>query len=461
MSQLAIRRYPDILKRMQIRTVTRSDLSDLTDTSSVNEVLTAAAHEDADQWRAIAKTRKVLDINNARGPDLDDLIKTYNEAILERRGPTYATGQVVLSRAVAGAAIGGAAGVEVKVPASTGQGSLSYYTTTDWSIGAGVLSSAPVPIQAAEKGSKYNVGPGAISAFGSQPSGVDSVTNTGALAPGRDQEQDDELRRRVVLYKKSLARGTPSSLLYAALGVEDTVSGKIVVYAAVVEDPWNPGYVILYIDDGAGTAESTTAIPADTMLAVAAGGEKDLYTTYKPIKEENPFHFFVGGVLKTRNVDYTLDSASGHWKVTQASYPTGLPMGTSVIGDYSYFTGLIAAVQKVVDGDPADRTNFPGYRAAGTVVRVMAPSVSWTSVEGVLVMKNGFDVATAITSVKNSIVNYINSLGIGEDVIVNEIRALAMEVPGVYDIQLTIPADNLIVLDTQIARTSLAALNIT
>jgi uncharacterized phage protein gp47/JayE len=444
--QVSFKNKQQILDRMQKLTVARSDLSDITDTSSVNAVLNAAAHSDAEQYHALRKIRDIQDIEKARGPDLDEYVKRFNEPELERDLEEYATGAVVFSRTGTTGTISISVGTEVKVPGT----SLSFYTTELGTISAGSHDSAAVPVKAGNPGASYNVFPNTVTTFGSAPSGVDSVTNPSAFTNGLDRETDDSLRKRVRLWKKSLSRGTLNSLLYAAL--RTATATQRVVYAAVLEDPFNPGYVELYVDDGSGTAESTTHVVADVLIDPTVGGEIDLYTTYKPIKDEAASAFRVGGVTKTRGVDYTFDPASGLFKVTQASYPSGLPPATDVAGDYYRYTGLIEEVQKVIDGDPTDRVNYPGWRSAGVLVRAMAPQIISQSVAAVLTMKRGFDRATAILAAKAAVSAYINSLGIGEDVIFDELIRVIKNIAGVYDLSISLPTENQIVLDTQLAR---------
>jgi len=50
---------------------------------------------------------------------------------------------------------------------------------------------------------------------------------------------------------------------------------------------------------------------------------------------------------------------------------------------------------------------------------------------------------------------------VGEDVIINELRARAMAVPGVYDVTFTEPTDNRPILDHQLARLSTTDITIT
>jgi uncharacterized phage protein gp47/JayE len=66
-----------------------------------------------------------------------------------------------------------------------------------------------------------------------------------------------------------------------------------------------------------------------------------------------------------------------------------------------------------------------------------------------------------IEAVKAAISSYINGLEISGDVILNEIRERAMSVEGMYDLEVTAPTGNQIILDTQLARIISSNLTIT
>ena len=56
-------------------------------------------------------------------------------------------------------------------------------------------------------------------------------------------------------------------------------------------------------------------------------------------------------------------------------------------------------------------------------------------------------------AVRQAVKDYINTLNISGDVIRNQIIKAITLVPGVLDVELLSPADNVIILDDQLART--------
>lgn len=101
------------------------------------------------------------------------------------------------------------------------------------------------------------------------------------------------------------------------------------------------------------------------------------------------------------------------------------------VDGYRYYTGLLATVQKTVDGYDPDPINYPGYKAAGTQIETVPPLIKSVSVNVIVKTKGGINISTVSDSIKSSVLNYIKSLGVGEDIIVSEITAAVMSVEGV------------------------------
>jgi uncharacterized phage protein gp47/JayE len=452
MGQFQPRTREQILERMISRVVARSDLTDLNDGSDVKQVLAAAAREDDDTYFQMLQLLDLFDIKKAVGNDLDERAKEFNPALVSRNPAQKAVGEVVFNRAGTVGTVTIPIGTQVTVPAVGSQAQIVFVTTEEGTIADTFQASNLVDIVAEDAGTVGNVGPTTIIGFVAKPSGVDTVSNPSALTNGRTLESDDEFRRRLVDQIKGLASAHPFGLQSAALTAVDTVSGKRVVFAHVVEDALLPGTAIVYIDDGAGTAESTTTVVTQTVLASAIGGETVLFLTNKPVKTTALFKLYVNAIEKTQGVHYSLNPASGQINFLPAFYPTGLTAADAVTADYTYYTGLIALTQKIIDGDPADRANFPGKRSAGILVRVLVPTIIQQIVTADITVLQGFSQVDVAIQVRAAISTYINGLGISDDVILNELKERAMAVAGMYDVSFTAPTGNQIILDTQLAR---------
>ena len=450
-----------ILQRMVNHAVARSELTDLTSTSQLLNPLAAMARGLEKAEQGMEDVLDDRDLDKVIGDDLDEYAKVVLPEVIERRQGVTATGQVTFSRAGSVGTLNIAVGAQVKVPASEGGEDLVYTTTSLGTIAGGATTSNLVNITAAKKGAEYNVNPGQISGFVSRPPGVISVTNPAALTNGSTKETDDSFRKRIREHTLGLARCHNGGIESAALDVTDSVSGKTCLFAKSVEDPYNPAFVTLYIDDGSGTAESTATVSNENSrlpaLGVAVGGEVDIYSVHKPIREENAFVLKINS-LTISSALYTVDYPAGHVKLASASYPTGLTAADTVTLSYTYYDQLIGEVQKVIDGDTTDRVNYPGYRAGGISVTVKAPQILALSCLANITVVDGYDQTVTIAAVRGVISAYINGLTVGEAVIRNEMIERIMAVPGVYDVNMTAPSGNITVGSYQLARISSASI---
>jgi len=445
-----------ILQRMVNHVVSRSSLTDLTKTSQLFRPLVAMARGIEKIQHAMEDLLEETDLDKATGVELDERAKRLNPNLLARITKVKATSTVVFSRAGTVGAISIVTGSQVKVPAGTvdNEKDLIFVTTAGGTIANGFQDSAAVAVVAAEPGAEYNVDPGTINGFVTKPPGVDTVQNASAVTSGRDLETDDDFRERIRGYKKSLTRATVSAIEGILINVTEATSGKTVMSASVVEDLFNPGNVIAYIDDGAGTAIGTpTAVVDQSVIASAVGGEMDIYLPNSPMVDTAAVALKINTVLVASS-KYDLNYAGGHFKLKIADYPTGLTTADAVTCSYTYHDTFITEAQKVVDGDPADRANYPGYRAAGVLVAVKAPQILLQTVTANITFMSNFNPTTVKTSAVAAINRYLDSLRMGEDVIRHEVVQRIMAVPGVFDVQLSSPSGNVIVSDNQLARSS-------
>jgi uncharacterized phage protein gp47/JayE len=186
--------------------------------------------------------------------------------------------------------------------------------------------------------------------------------------------------------------------------------------------------------------------PANT----AVGGEVTLWLNHPSIQDMDPLSIVSStrGIL-VRNTDWIINPASG-----QVDFSPALSAGEKIVADYTYYVGLLAFAQKVIDGDPNDRINYPGYRAAGVYVRAASPQVLLQNVSVVVTVEDGYDQPSVKTLVRDAIKAYVNTLGIGADLVVSELVRRGKSVAGVYDLVVTTPAVNVVMLDDQLARTT-------
>jgi uncharacterized phage protein gp47/JayE len=449
MPQIQLRRYEQILERAIGRLVARTDLSDVSDVGIVKNILAAMAREQDEAYWQMTRLRDLFDLRTAAGEDLDERAAEIAPNTLSRLPASRAIGEVVFGRATTTGTVTIQAGTEVK----TADGTV-FTTSQQVTIASGSASSAATPIVAASVGEDGNVPADTIVKFASKIPGVDTVTNPVGTSSGADEETDDSFRERIRNYIASLSRCTVDGLEFIALGVVDPTTGKAVKFASVFEDPLDPSNVTLYIDDGAGTAADLgTAVVGEVVIASALGGEEflDLIQTPVALSAGLTVTSSFRGTL-TVGTEYYVNPANG-----RLFFVPALTAGEQITASYTPYVNLIAEVQKVIDGDPADRANFPGFRAAGVHVRVLSPTVVPVDVQGFLFVDRVAK-ADAIANAQQAVLDYVNSLGISGDVIRNEVIDRIMGVDGVVDVQLDLPAANINILDDQIPRISAASL---
>jgi uncharacterized phage protein gp47/JayE len=119
---------------------------------------------------------------------------------------------------------------------------------------------------------------------------------------------------------------------------------------------------------------------------------------------------------------------------------------------YRYFTGLAQLVQWTIDGKEDDRETYEGYRAAGVQVEVIEPVKKPQFVSLTMTTQEGVALGSVTEPVKSAVSNYINTLGVGDDVIVSEIVVAVKAVTGVADVVVEVPTENEPIADNELAR---------
>lgn len=112
---------------------------------------------------------------------------------------------------------------------------------------------------------------------------------------------------------------------------------------------------------------------------------------------------------------------------------------TTGIDGYLYYTGLLRRVQRIVDGYEPDAENFPGRRAVGGAIETLPPLVRRIVVTVNITTDEGVNLGDISNNIKSVVINYIQTLGVGEDVILSEIIAAIMGIKGVGAVTFTNP----------------------
>lgn len=239
-------------------------------------------------------------------------------------------------------------------------------------------------------------------------------------------------------------------VLGALLPVDTLNKGTFTVTEVVSE------YVLKYTNPTVVTLLSTAlGVGSDYMYLLDQG-----YSTYRKVvmvmpKPEDPTNRTL--VTVSPGYDMGLFTESNGARLFTPNRLGFSSQPVPGMNGYSYWTGLKRRAQYVLDGYSPDPTTFPGVRAAGTVIEVREPQIQLVSLSLKVKTKEGVALSSISDSMKNSIVGYVNSLGLGDDVVMSEIVSLVQQIPGVDAVNILIPVpgtERVAVADRALAKTN-------
>lgn len=155
------------------------------------------------------------------------------------------------------------------------------------------------------------------------------------------------------------------------------------------------------------------------------------------------------------------EGSDGYIQITGGSANAAFLFATSLyrgLAGYQYWTGLIDLVHKVIYGDDTDLVSFPGIGASGVIFRFLAPTLKNIPVELNVTLREGVTIAALENEIRSAVTGYVNNLGVGEDVVIEEIRAAVIAIAGVIDVAITDPAANIAIADNELARVADSAI---
>lgn len=290
---------------------------------------------------------------------------------------------------------------------------------------------------------------------------------------------EDMTNDEVILYIDDGTGFTPDTVELARSTLSATygigVSSITVVDAsefpaegAVVLSPENPAQIELVHYSAVNYTTNVLTLTANTLRAHDLGdeavlvdeisgesgaeaGQNFFHTSHFPLVRASERLWIdtgTGLVLKVSGElgDYLLQRGTGQIEVLGA----GLPGGSIVVVGYTYYTGLVATVQTIIDGDANDPVTYPGVRAAGVIVVVETPTIRRITVRISISAQPGFVEADLIPQVREAVETYISGLGLGADVIIAEIIERSMGVTGVYNVSVITPVADVVILENEL-----------
>jgi len=147
-------------------------------------------------------------------------------------------------------------------------------------------------------------------------------------------------------------------------------------------------------------------------------------------------------------LDVTLDGVSLPSKMNvsagtalSAEGKLGFATGVSVgVDGYKRSAGLVAEVNRVVYGDPRNSSVYPGVRAAGALLNIQGPLVRGVGVSLTVRVKTGVPFSQVADKIRSAVAAAVNSLGIGQPVVISSLVSAAGAVDGVLAVSVSSPA---------------------
>jgi len=306
-----------------------------------------------------------------------------------------------------------------------GDSDVTYSTTADAGLSIGELTKE-ISIVANTRGATGNAPARSIDTILDAPSALVSVTQGEALANATDAETDLALRSRATLALNSIARAQPIALEYTARTFTAT-DGTRATTATIYEPETRLGYVELLIDDGSGLGDHAPTRSGEAVSVTLNSVLGQLIGVEAPVV--GSVRVRSGANVLVEGRDYDISRSRGVITLRSAA---GVSAGDAItVDDYSVYTGLVAELQALMNGDPSDVTS--GHRAAGIALRVIPAPVQRISLDVLIVSEAGSTLTTVKTSVENAVSAYFSALGAGAPAYRSALVSVVMGVSGVVN----------------------------
>lgn len=369
-------------------------------------------------WRAMNATY----IKKAEGEALDDRGADFG---VTRRAAQAAVGS---ARFTATGATTIPQGTLISAPATTSRDQVQFRTLAEKVVaGAGNVD---VTIEAVETGSGGNLAASSISQIDTPVASISDVTNPAATTLGREIEDDNTYRERILATLDGLSAATIWAIRAEALNFEVqelTLQGGLddsQTYLEVVEDLNTIPLSIL----------SPNKIKINEEVCICTG----IDTSVDP-------HRITGltrGAESTTATDHADGSIIREWipsgrgtlvsSVAVVESPglieTYIDDGTTS-GAHSQLVDLVGRRLK---GDGTERD--PGVRPGGVTLNCQAAGILLVNVAVQIQSKSGYNHAEVVNSVQTALTNHLNAKRIGEEVDGYALASVILGVPGVETI---------------------------
>lgn len=201
------------------------------------------------------------------------------------------------------------------------------------------------------------------------------------------------------------------------------------------------GRLFLRVENPSGIAETNVQQDVANALFSITEADENKFSTIKQIH-----HVSIDEFNPNRRVLYlTTGDRAYKWSqsnVTSVSSLGKMNYSTDVItgvDGYLYYTGLLRKVQRIIDGFEPDATNFPGRKAVGSLIEVLPPLPRRVDIAVDVTTQDGVNLSEISDEITSAIINYVDDLGVGEDVILSDIIVRVKNIDGVAAVTFITP----------------------
>ena len=404
-----------VLQDLQAKVLSRTKLSDINIGSTLHILLNAIATEIANTESRLFEIREGFSLSNATGEELDQRCSELPPIGISRKKNIAASGSVLKITRSSNVDLNNPLVIPAGSTVSRSSNGVQYRTTQDAVIAAAATTVDNVPVVASRPGDDGNCLEGEIDTVVNMPASVISVTNTSPIGNGLNKESDASLRQRALRYVNSIGRVSKSSLEYLGTTYKSSDNSSF-TFAKVYEDPTIPGYSELVVDDGTGLRNVESLLQETAVYTVPAGGARFL-THQRPATRD----FTTDNIIVTRNnarVNLREDEFVSLPERGLVYFKPGVLLEDDTVQftGFRVYNGLIPQLQEQIEGNINNGSVQTGFRAAGTRVRVVPPTITDFEVDIRIIVQPQQDREVVQLSVKNAAVDYINSLDIGKEV---------------------------------------------
>lgn len=113
------------------------------------------------------------------------------------------------------------------------------------------------------------------------------------------------------------------------------------------------------------------------------------------------------------------------------------------VDGYTYYTGLLRTVQRIVDGYEPNANAYPGRKAVGAIIETLPPLIQRVQISLDVTTREGINITEITNDIKSTIIQYVGSLGVGQDVILSEVIVRVKNIEGVEAVTFISPAPSL------------------